>query len=174
MVEAVTGKKLVDYFRENIFIPAGMDTIGEDSVYALIPHRTRGYQLRPNGVVENCDLSDTSNKIAGGGLISTSTDLVKFALALSEGKLVKKDTLARMWTSEKLPDGKLTEYGLGFDVRRPDGLLVVGHTGGQRGSQTNLVILPERGITLSYMMNLESSTALIPIARGLRAILLEP
>jgi serine beta-lactamase-like protein LACTB len=174
MVEALTHEKLVDYLREHVFVPAGMETIGEDSVYSLIPHRGRGYQLRPNGVVENCDLADTSNKIAGGGLISAVTDLVRFALALNEGKLVRSQTLKAMWTATKLPDGTAAPYGLGFEIRQADGLNTVGHTGGQRGTTTNLVILPEKGIVFAYMMNLESAHAMTPIARGLREILLAP
>jgi CubicO group peptidase (beta-lactamase class C family) len=173
MLEGLTHEKLVDYLRKHVFDPAGMDTIGEDSVYALIPHRARGYQLRPNGAVENCELSDTSNKIAGGGLISTATDLVKFALALNAGKLVRPETLKKMWTATKLPDGTTAPYGLGFEIRPSDGLNVVGHTGGQRGTTTNLVILPDKGIVFAYMMNLESAHAMTPISKGLRAILLD-
>lgn len=174
MLEALTHEKLPDYLREHVFVPAGMETIGEDSVYALIPHRARGYQLQPSGIVQNCDLADTSNKIAGGGLISTATDLVKFALALNEGKLVRPETLKTMWTATKLPDGSTAPYGLGFEIRPADGMMIVGHTGGQRGTTTNLVILPEKRIVFAYMMNLESAKAMTPISRGLREILLAP
>jgi CubicO group peptidase (beta-lactamase class C family) len=170
MLEALTHERLADYLHEHVFAPAGMDTIVEDSVYKLIPHRARGYQLRPNGVVENCDLADTSNKVAGGGLISAAADLVKFALALN--KLVKPTTLKTMWTAAQLPDGTTAPYGLGFEIRQDNGMTLFGHTGGQRGATTNLVILPEKGIIFGYMMNLESAHAMTPISRGLREILL--
>jgi len=173
-LETAAGQSMVDYFREHIFIPAGMDTIRDDSVHAIIPHRARGYQLRPNGVVENCELSDTSNKIAGGGLISTASDLVKFALALHGGKLLKRETMDQMFSAAVLRDGTKAPYGLGFELREENGIRIVGHTGGQRGTQTYLVTIPSKGIAFAYMMNLEASTALMPIARGLRAILLEP
>jgi len=172
MLEALTHERLSDYLHEHVFAPAAMDTIGEDSVYKLIPHRARGYQLRPNGVVENCDLADTSNKVAGGGLVSAVSDLVRFALALNEGKLVRPATLKTMWTATKLPDGSTAPYGLGFEIRQDNGMTLLGHTGGQRGTTTNLVILPDKGIVYAYMMNLESAHAMTPISRGLREILL--
>ncbi len=44
-VEKASGVKLMDYFQEKIFRPAGMEHIGLDSVFEIIPHRVRGYQL---------------------------------------------------------------------------------------------------------------------------------
>jgi len=172
MLEKLTNEKLVNYLRTHVFNPAGMETIGEDSVYALIPHRSRGYQLLKDGTVANCELADTSNKIAGGGLISSVADLAKFAIALTQGKLVKPETLKAMWTPTKLPDGSTAPYGLGFEIRQDQGMTLYGHTGGQRGTTTNLVILPDQGIIYAYMMNLESAHAMTPISRGLRQILL--
>ncbi len=172
MLEHMTKQRLPDYLRTYVFQPAGMETIGEDSVYTLIPHRSRGYQLLKDGSIANCDLSDTSNKIAGGGLISAASDLVKFAIALTEGKLVKPETLKAMWTATKLPDGSTAPYGIGFEIRQDQGMTLYGHTGGQRGTTTNLVILPEQGVIYAYMMNLESAHAMTPISRGLREILL--
>lgn len=174
MLEKLTGERLSDYLKTHVFAPAGMDTIVEDSVFTLIPHRSRGYQLMKDGTVANCDLADTSNKIAGGGLISTASDLVKFALALTSGKLVKPETLQSMWTATKLPGGTTAPYGLGFEVRQDQGITLYGHTGGQRGTTTNLVILPAQGIIYAYMMNLERGQAMTPISRGLRQILLPP
>ena len=71
-VEMVSGKPFEDYLRENIFEPAGMHSIGLDDGYAIIPHRSRGYELTADKQIRNCGLADTSNKVPGGGLISTA------------------------------------------------------------------------------------------------------
>lgn len=113
VVEAASGSEFVAYLREHIFRTAGMDHIGADDVYALIPHRARGYRLNSKSELENCALADTSNKIPAGGMISTATDLVNFALALNEGKLVKPETAHLMFTPQLTRDGKSHNYGMG-------------------------------------------------------------
>jgi serine beta-lactamase-like protein LACTB len=119
VVETLSGMKYTEYVQEHIFKPAGMDQIGPDDTYAIIPHRARGYRLQ-NGVLQNCDLADTSNKIPGGGFVSTVSDLVKFALRVNAGSLVKKDSAHLMFTAQKTRDGKPTTYGMGFFIREAE------------------------------------------------------
>ena len=45
-VENASGEKFLDYLQAHIFQPAGMDHIRDDNVYAIIPHRARGYRLK--------------------------------------------------------------------------------------------------------------------------------
>lgn len=70
----------------------------------------------------------------GGGLVSTTQDLIQFLVAFQEDKIIKKETRSAMqhWTHET----KGMEYGFGirkvsfnnlFDTDTP--LEVVGHTG---------------------------------------------
>ena len=156
-VEKASGEKFLDYLQAHIFQPAGMDHIRDDSVYAIIPHRARGYRLTTSGSIENCALADTSNKIPGGGMIATASDLVKFALAVNSGTLVKErnggadaDPQRRArWQSDWL------RLGLpGQPVRRAQS---AGHGGGQQGITTNLVFYPGEGVALAIMANLEGS-----------------
>ncbi|MBI3361535.1 MAG: beta-lactamase family protein, partial [Chloroflexi bacterium] len=154
-VDTASGMKFPDYLRANIFQPAGMAHIGPDDVYAIIPHRARGYRLNSDQRIENCSLADTSNKIPGGGLSSTAGDLVKFALAVHEGKLVRPATVQQMFTSQHTRDGKPTGYGFGFGVSEFEGHKRVGHGGGQQGITTDLVLFPAEGIAIAVMTNLE-------------------
>src|SRR5215472_3563 len=78
-VEGASGEKFVDYLRAHVFKPAAMDHAGPDDLYAIIPHRARGYRLSAAQRLENCSLADTSNKIPGGGMLATPGDLVNFA-----------------------------------------------------------------------------------------------
>ena len=162
-VEGASGEKYLDYVQAHVFQPAGMDHIRDDSVYAIIPHRARGYRLTPSRDIENCALADTSNKIPGGGFISTASDLVKFALAVNGGKLVKKETVDLMSTPQHTRDGKPTVYGMGFFIDQFQGKKRFGHTGGQQGITTNVVLYPAEGVVVAIMLNLER-------ARGLREL----
>lgn len=157
IVKRASGSPFVEYIRENIFKPAGMDRIQADDVYAIIPNRARGYRISPEGKLENCALADTSNKIPGGGLNSSAADLVKFALAVRDGVLLKPESVEQMFTPQKLRSGEQTRYGLGWSVGRTKGRRIVGHGGGQQGVSTMLRMLPRQGVVVALMSNLEQA-----------------
>ena len=153
VVESASGDRFMDYLHRNISEPAGMDTIRDDNVFAIIPNRSRGYRLSQDGALLNCNLADTSNKIPGGGMVSTAADLVKFALAVHNGVLLKPETVERMFTRQTLKSGERTDYGLGWRI----GHGWVGHSGGQQGTATMLMMVPERGTATVVMSNLEET-----------------
>jgi serine beta-lactamase-like protein LACTB len=154
-VEGASGMKFTDYLRENIFKPAGMNRMRADDVGDLIMNRAQGYRKTEAGELRNSALADTSYKIPGGGLVSTVEDLARFAVSLQAGALAKKETLDQMWTAQKTRDGKPTGYGLGWSVSERNGMKVVAHGGAQQRVSTNLFMLPEKGIAVVLMANLE-------------------
>jgi CubicO group peptidase (beta-lactamase class C family) len=170
-VESASGTSFLDYLRQNIFAPAGMTAIRLDSVYAIVPHRARGYRVGRGGAIENCALADTSNKIPGGGLIATAGDLVRFTASLERGQLLKRETLERMWTSQRTRDGQLTHYGLGWYVLDSGGRKWVCHTGAQQGASTVLLSSPRDGVAVALLANLEGID-LAPLAMRIAALLL--
>jgi CubicO group peptidase (beta-lactamase class C family) len=127
-----------------------------DDVYAVIPYRARGYRARKDGTIENCDLADLSNKLPGGGWLATAEDLVLYARALMAGKIVGRQSLDAMWTRSKLLNGETTGYGLGWNIAEVDGVKVVQHSGGQQGSNTHLLLAPEKGIAIAVLSNMEN------------------
>ena len=157
-VESVSRMKFPDYLREHIFEPAAMSHIGPDNVYAIVPHRARGYRLAANQRLENCALADTSNKIPGGGMLSTAGDLVAFALALNSGKLVAPKTRDLMFTAQHVRDGA-SNYGMGWSVAGFEGRRVVAHGGGQQGISTYLMLFPDEGLSIAVMLNRERAPA---------------
>lgn len=160
VIEGASGMSYVDYMRENVFKPAKMSHTQADNVYDIIPNRARGYHPRVygkfDGNLRNADLSDTSNKIPAGGLVSTVEDLANFAIAVQNGVLIKKETFEQMSTPQKTRDGKETRYGLGWyldGVGDRKGL--VWHGGVQAGVTNTLLILPKERFALVIMTNLE-------------------
>jgi CubicO group peptidase (beta-lactamase class C family) len=130
-----------------------------DDVYAVVPYRARGYRKRQDEQLENCGLTDTSNKVPGGGWISTAEDLVKFARALMDGKLLKNETMEVMWTPQKLKDGSVTGIALGWNSSKFGAARVLWHSGGQQGTSTHLVLVPEKKVAVAVMANLEGAPA---------------
>src|SRR5713226_3381184 len=173
-VEGASGMSFPDYERENVFKPAGMDRIRVDNVFDIVPNRAQGYQKTQSGELRNSGLADTSYKIPGGGFISTVEDLAKFAIAMQSGTLVKKETLDQMWTSQKTRDGKATGYGMGWGVSERNGMKEVEHGGAQQRVSTYLYTIPEKGLAVVLMTNLEGiGNGLATLSREIAHILLQ-
>jgi serine beta-lactamase-like protein LACTB, mitochondrial len=149
-LEGASGTRFQDYVAEHVLRPAGMTHTLVDNVFEIVPHRARGYQL-VDGAVMNSVLMDSSYKIPGGGYLSTAEDLVRFAQALLEGKVLKSASLKEAWTATAV-SGK-NGYGLGFAL--PEGGRFAMHTGGQSGTSTELFIIPETHSAIAVLANLE-------------------
>ncbi len=156
-VEGASGKTFMQYVQESVFQPAGMDRIREDSVAALIPHRAQGYRKTEQGELLNSRLADTSYKIPGGGLCSTVEDLARFAIALHTDRLLKRETREQMWVSQNTADGKPTNYGMGWGIAVKNGRRYISHNGGQQRVSTRLLLLPDQGVAVALMSNLEGA-----------------
>jgi len=170
VIEAAARQPFFDYVRSHVLAPVGITTIQADDIYRIIPRRARGYRLNRDGELENCALADTSNKIPGGGLVGTAPDMVRFALAVRDGRLLRPETVRQMWTPQRLANGRRTHYGLGWALGEWKGEQVVGHTGGQQGVSTALFMLPGRGLVIAVMANLEKAS-LGPVVTGVLQLL---
>ena len=166
VIEGASGERFEDYVAEHVLKPAGMTHTFVDDVFEIVPHRARGYQ-KINGQVKNAGLMDSSYKIPGGGYVTTAEDLVRFADALMDGKIVKPGTLVQMWTPLNPPAGRGTSnYELGFGVLTIDGVKYVSHSGGQQGTSTSMVIIPERHFAVAALANMDAVRPL-DVVRGI-------
>jgi serine beta-lactamase-like protein LACTB len=156
VLEGAASQKYVDYVRENIFKPAGMAQTQADDFFSIIPHRTRWYHKDKSGIVHNAGVLDSSYKIPGGGLISSADDMARFEAAILADKLLQRATRDLMWTSLKTTDGKSTAYGLGWGLDEKLGVHVVGHTGGQQGTDTAMFLVPDQRAGVVVLANMDN------------------
>jgi len=156
VIEGASGAKYVDFVREHVFTPAGMEQTQADNRFTIIPYRTRFYSKAESGAVQNADFLDSSYKIPGGGWLSSAEDMARFEVAMLHDKLVKRATRELMWTPLKPSDGSKDNYGLGFGVGTEDGILAVGHSGGQQGTSTDFLIAPEKQAGVVVLTNMDS------------------
>ena len=154
VIEGASGMKYADYVRDNVAKPAGMERTRPDDLAPIVPYRARGYAKLPSGELRNCDLADTSNKVPGGGMVSTAVDLGRFAIALDTDRLIQRRTFAQMQVPMKTNDGKDSPYfGWWISERRGERLLI--HSGSQQGTSTYLLMLPGRGFAVALIANTE-------------------
>ena len=165
VMEGASGMSYTTYMQQNIFGPAGMTSTRLDDVFAIIPHRARGYSIDKDGKLQNAILVDISNKPPGSGINSSIRDLGLFMVALYGGKLVTPATWNQMITPAKTHDGKPTIYGYGWFVGGPistyRGLREVGHGGDVQGFASVLYAIPEKKFAVVVLSNGENEKALI-------------
>jgi CubicO group peptidase (beta-lactamase class C family) len=155
VLEGAASEKYVDYVRENVFDPAGMEETRDDNFFAVVPHRSRWYHKDKAGVVQNAGVLDSSYKIPGGGLISSADDMARFEIAIMANKLLKPATRDLMWTPQKVTDGSQNDYALGWGTQKKYGLAFVEHTGGQQGTSTSIILVPERRAGIVVLANMD-------------------
>ncbi|HYK43421.1 MAG TPA: serine hydrolase domain-containing protein [Thermoanaerobaculia bacterium] len=155
VVEGASSHKFADEVREKVTAPAGMEQTRPDDVEAIVPRRARGYQKNPSGEFRNAALADTSNKVPGGGFVSTSPDLIRFALALQQGRILKPETFRQMQVPMKTTDGKESPY-FGWTIADRKGDKVLSHSGSQQGTSTYLLMVPAKGFAVAIIANTQS------------------
>jgi len=170
-IEGASGQKYVDFVRENVLLPAGMTHTHPDDRFAIIPYRTRFYSKQKSGALVNADFLDSSYKIPGGGWLSSAEDMANFEVAILNDRLVSHATRDAMWTSQKTSDGKETGYALGWGTGKDLGVLDVGHGGGQQGTSTFIMMIPERRAGVVVLINLDGADS-SALATDLMKILL--
>jgi hypothetical protein len=108
-----------------------VDTRLDDSI-EIIPHRARGYQL-VEGRLQNSEFIDVSSRFAAGGTRGTVGDLLKFMIALNEGRLLTADSRREMYTQGMTKSGEPIPYALGWQIPLfEDRGTIVTNDGGQQ------------------------------------------
>jgi CubicO group peptidase (beta-lactamase class C family) len=154
MLERISGEEYPNLLQREVFDPLGMSSTGVDDNRQIIPNRSRFYSLDANKKVINAPYIDQSCDWAGGGLLSTSEDLVRFGSAHLQSGFLKQDTLRQMFTSQKTPDGKETGTGLGWRINHDkEGRLYYYHPGENVGGRSYLWVYPQEKVVVAMIHN---------------------
>ena len=162
-VEAAAGTPFYDVMRARVFEPLGMRDTTSDSVKEGTSNLARFYYPRLSGdpafgpePATNVDYSCFSG---AGGFVSTPSDLVRFALAIDNGKLLKPATIGIIRTRQELLSGDETDAGLGWNIEEiglagDSALLVSSASRTLLGSSVSFLVFPERGLVVVAMSNI--------------------
>jgi CubicO group peptidase (beta-lactamase class C family) len=158
VVQAASGERFLNYMTEAVFEPTGMHETVAEHVDSLIYHRSRAYIRTRDGRIINAPYVDNSNKWAGGGFLSTASDLVRYAFAYLGGDFLRPETVDLLWTSQHTRDGERTDYGIGWRENLEGGRRVISHTGGAVGGTTVLVIYPAESVVVAILTNMQGAS----------------
>jgi len=168
VVEAASGLRFGAYLQEHVWTPAGMRATRLEHPEEIVPHRARQY-VKAGGRfrVANAPYADLSIKWAGGGIISTVEDLIRFHVALDEGRLLRPETLEQMYTPATLADGTRIDYGLGWMIQVDQtGRRWIFHSGGATGGTTLLLREPADRLAVALMCNVQNAGNIGALARA--------
>jgi D-alanyl-D-alanine carboxypeptidase len=168
IIEKVSGKKLGEFFKTELFAPNGMkdtkladfnDAIKfQQGKSALYPTR---YYVVPNGTI-NPKFVPVDGKIivapnADGGVVSTVSDLIKWNAALHHGKILSDKSYKQMITAhfKTLPSGGYpTHMGYGMYISKiKNGHNFYHHEGRALGIRSDNGYIPSKKISLAIIGN---------------------
>lgn len=161
MIAERAGKK--DYYelvRELVYRPAGMTNSDHYDRTDDASKRAIGYLMSGE---DNTRILAKRGSAAGGGYASAN-DLLRFATALSAGKLVSKETLKTL-TTGRVPmggpgPGGGAMYGYGFGVIGGAGESFFGHNGGAPGISADLAMFAS-GWTVIVLSNVDRGAGMV-------------
>ena len=96
---------------------------------------------------------------AAGDLWASASDLLRWDLALTGGKVLKPESYELMTTPRLLSTGKCSDYACGLGVSVIDGDAVIRHTGGVSGFVSGNVFVPRAKSGLVVLSNAEHVSA---------------
>jgi serine beta-lactamase-like protein LACTB len=162
-VEVAADQPFLAFMRSQIFGPLGMDHTHADSASEAIPNRVTFYFPRfaadPRYGPDLMRPLDYSCYAGSSAFLSTPSDLVRFALAVKSGKLLRPETLQLLQSPQRLASGQETGYGLGWDLETVAvagrQTTLIGHNGDSLGGMVaSLMTLPDDGIVVSVTSNI--------------------
>ena len=178
IVELVSGRPLFSYFKENIWLKAGMTNTKainplDMSLNDAIGYSKNSYIIEDDSLAAEPRLDGNWNNnkaylrypTAAGGIFSTSEDLYRFMKALNAGELISNSMLSEMLqpatnvTASNFIDEK--GYGYGFRTGRIDNKVYWGHHGNLVGVSSSSTYLPELDLYITITSNQEAIARII-------------
>jgi D-alanyl-D-alanine carboxypeptidase len=155
IVENASGKKYWDFIQERIFQPLGMTSTGNRTPGVVISHRAAGYErASQHPINRDYDLTDI---FSAGAIVSTVMDMGKWNAALNGEKLLKESSKQLWWTSTRLNNGTLKNYGFGWFLEPLDGHKNIGHGGATSGFSATIQRFPEDKLSLIILCNADET-----------------
>lgn len=147
IIEKITGKSYFNVVREKIFYPLQMNESGFD--YLALPDsmKATGYQFWNDHEAVPYHFYDSTYAFSAGSIYSTTSDLCKYAQAISSDQILN----ANSWKNAFTP--RLNHYGLGWMSGDFFGKKYIRHSGGYPGFMSEFVYYPEEDVFIILLNN---------------------
>ncbi len=148
-VAGASGMEYARYVERKVLHPLHMQQTIVDDESVEQPGRVRFYTLK-DGHLAPAHALDTSDRLPGGGWLSTPTEMVEFASGVEH--LLGPEWTRLMWRETSHPGDHL-RYALGWELGSAEGEFMVAHGGSQAGTSTFLLLVPKRKVAVAVFTN---------------------
>lgn len=151
VIEQVTGSPYDAAIRDLVLAPAG---VAERACFCLdLPGHPDAVpqEWREDGLHDATRVHPTRS-LTAGGMTMTPEALMTWLQALTDGRILKPDTLAMAWSSGQPTRRQGERMGLGWQVREHDGRRIALHDGALPGATATVAIdLETRAIAIGLL-----------------------
>lgn len=155
-MERAQGQPFHELVSQRVLQPLQMSHTVREVPGEPVENQVEFYTRRGNGFQKSVPV-DTRFKLAGGGYLSTVSDICRFGEACVQGELLPQALYSEFLTPQQV-GGSSTYYGLGWEVSQDArGRPFYGHTGNAIGAYTNFKVFPDQELVVAILIN--ASTA---------------
>jgi CubicO group peptidase (beta-lactamase class C family) len=154
VVEKVSGQTLGDFMTRRILRPLGMDHsfFGPPAAGSGLAEGYTRFALGPQKPAR----PEAEGWLPGAaGLNCTALDLLKWDMALMDGRVLNAESYALMTQPRKLAGGRVREYGCGLGVKIISNTIILTHEGQISGFQAWNVVVPATRSAVVILSNCE-------------------
>ena len=182
IINEATGSNLSTELNNRLYQPLGLSDFylsQEESI--PMDRQAHVYSDNWDGPIRDVTFlprtSHESITYGSAGIFTTSENLALWAQALFEGRVLEEQTLNEMLNFvEFSPVSNMKAYGLGVQEFRNNisfGEHAIGHAGGNIGTTTYMVYLPDHHVSIVVMINAFPNDGMEEILKGLEKVVLQ-
>lgn len=166
MMEGASKINFPDFMYASVFKPLGIH-IAMEQKNMEIKNISKFYEIEENKYKEVFKV-DNSNKLAGGGMVASPTDLVLLGNAFLNRKLLDNETTKLLTEPVTLDNGTINEqkYAIGWRVSTTESIFedkrkvkIFHHAGTANGSTSMFILFPEYNTSISLLINKSESSS---------------
>jgi len=155
VVERASGMPFVDFVRSRIFQPLALKSARFKSARDVVPHRADGYLFK-DGAYQHGETLRPMIIAPNGGIMINVIDFAKWDIAITQGKLLRAESLAEMTMPVRLNDGRTVSHGLGWFIDTFAGHVFGAHWGTTvTGHSAVIRRYVDDGVTVIMLANLD-------------------
>ena len=170
--EKVSGQPLVEFLREKIFQPLGMQTAADWPPER--PEDATAYTRYAIGPPRPTKREATGWYFAAGELAMTPSDLAKWDIAFLERKILSARSYEEFTREVKLKNGDSTHYALGLGLADVSNMPAYSHGGEVSGFISSNIILPTHNGAVIVLSNQDVISMVGPLARSIVNMVFQP
>ncbi len=171
VIEKVSGMPLMSFLQARVFKPLDMKSVYNSDEARLTSTDATGYYRHALGPLRPAPKEGRGWMYAAGELAMPASELALWDISLMNRSLLSAASYQQMFDEMKLKDGSGTEYGLGVDVSKQGGHLIVEHSGEVSGFVSDNLVYADDGAAVVVLTNQDAISAASMIAKQVGRLL---